>query len=176
MGGSNLLLIGFSDLWSVLMFVPIVVAIVVTMFLFMDGPSNTLIIMLPNFEMVWFVLPVIVFVISGLASFGISAVLVGDLANEIIVILMASQWQWEGSIISAMSIYIIRDYLLCGLQGGSCDVLHSYSVLGYGVHTDCIPGKLTEHLVQVNLEGEEYVTCQELCGYRHSGMSIILGL
>lgn len=158
------------------MFIPIVVALVVTIFLFIDGSENGLIIILPNFEMVWFILPVIVFVVSGLASFGISAVLVGDLSNEIIVILLASQWQWEGSIISAISMYIVGDYLLCGLQGGSSDVLHSYSVLGYGVHTDCIPGKLTEHVIQVNLEREEYVTCQELCGYGHSRISIIIEL
>lgn len=73
------------------MFVPIIVAVVVTMFLFLDGSENRLIMILPNFEMVWFILPVIVFVVSGLASFGISAVLVGDLSNEIIVILLASQ-------------------------------------------------------------------------------------
>jgi heme/copper-type cytochrome/quinol oxidase subunit 2 len=75
-----------------------------------------------------------------------------------------------------MNMYVIGDYLLCRLQGRSSDVLHSYSVLRYGVHTDCMPGKLTEHVVQVNLEGEEYVTCQELCGYGHSGMSIIIEL
>lgn len=59
----------------------------------MDFNGNQLIILLPNFEMVWFILPVMVFVISGLASFRMSAVLVGDLSNEIIVMLLASQWQ-----------------------------------------------------------------------------------
>lgn len=72
--------------------------------------------------------------------------------------------------------YVVRDYLLCRLQGGSSDVLHSYSVLRYRVHTDCIPGKLTEHVVQVNMEGEEYVTCQELCRYGHSRISLIIEL
>lgn len=66
-------------------------AIVVTIFLFIDRTENGIIMLLPNFEIVWFILPVIVFVISRLASFGMSAVLVSDLSNEIIVMLLASQ-------------------------------------------------------------------------------------
>lgn len=62
------------------------------------------------------------------------------------------------------------------ISGRSSDVLHSFSLLELRVHTDCIPGKLTEHSVVVHLELEEYVTCQELCGYGHSGISLLLEL
>jgi len=75
-----------------------------------------------------------------------------------------------------MGFYMLGDYINVSISGGSSDVLHSFSLLELGVHTDCIPGKLTEHSVVVHLELEEYVTCQELCGYGHSGISLLLEL
>lgn len=71
---------------------------------------------------------------------------------------------------------MLGDYMNVSVSRSSSDVLHSFSLLELGVHTDCMPGKLTEHGVVVHLELEEYVTCQELCRYRHSGMSLLLEL
>jgi heme/copper-type cytochrome/quinol oxidase subunit 2 len=61
-----------------------------------------------------------------------------------------------------------------GIFGTSSDVLHSFSLLDFGVHTDCIPGKAVGHEVVSDVIVDEYITCQELCGYGHSGMSIFL--
>lgn len=55
-------------------------------------------------------------------------------------------------------------------------MLHSFSLLDLGVHTDCMPGKTVGHEVSTELLIDEYVTCQELCGYGHSGMSMIIYL
>ena len=68
------------------------------------------------------------------------------------------------------------DYALlqCALFGSSTDVLHSFSLLDLRVHTDCIPGKTVRHEVNSDIGLDEYVTCQELCRYRHSGISILL--
>jgi len=52
------------------------------------------------------------------------------------------------------------------------DVLHSISIKDLGFHTDCIPGKYVVHDYVDYLERLIWVSCQELCGYRHSGMVI----
>lgn len=56
-----------------LFLIPVSVALTVTMFLNADAISNNLVLMLPNFEVVWFVLPVLVLFAAGVMSFGIGA-------------------------------------------------------------------------------------------------------
>lgn len=73
-----------------------------------------------------------------------------------------------------MTLYLIPDIFVAVVSGTSGDVIHSFDLLEFRVHTDCIPGKILGHVV-VTTEGiDEYVTCQELCGYGHSGMSFII--
>jgi heme/copper-type cytochrome/quinol oxidase subunit 2 len=55
-------------------------------------------------------------------------------------------------------------------------VLHSFSFKEYGFHTDCIPGKMIMHTAIYLTVGVVAVTCQELCGYGHSGMTIAFSL
>jgi heme/copper-type cytochrome/quinol oxidase subunit 2 len=52
------------------------------------------------------------------------------------------------------------------------DVLHSISIKDLGFHTDCMPRKYVVHDYIDYLEGIVWVSCQELCRYRHSGMVI----
>jgi len=66
----------------------------------------------------------------------------------------------------------MEEYVLCGVGGSSTDVLHSYSMIDYDIHTDCMPGKKIVHSLLVNVMYDVYITCQELCGYGHSGMSL----
>jgi len=54
------------------------------------------------------------------------------------------------------------------------DVLHSMSMKDLGFHTDCMPRKYVVHDYVDYLEGLVWVSCQELCGYRHSG--IVIGI
>lgn len=51
-------------------------------------------------------------------------------------------------------------------------MLHSFSLQDFGFHTDCIPRKLIIHLVSVLVDGVSIITCQELCRYGHSGMTL----
>ena len=167
---------GFSDLWLVVILIPMVVALVITILLNMDINNVNAVLMLPNFEVVWFVIPVIVFICCGLVTFGIGTMQHSSSFHDILISLTASQWQWEGSIITAINILLIGDYLNVAFNRSSSDVLHSYSLLDFRVHTDCMPRKIIEFGVIVMEEIECYVNCQELCGYGHSGMSLILEL
>lgn len=65
-----------------------------------------------------------------------------------------------------------EEMALCGVGGTSTDVLHSYSLVDYDLHTDCIPGKQVMHSLLVDVIYDLYVTCQELCGYGHAGISL----
>lgn len=65
-----------------------------------------------------------------------------------------------------------EDWVMTGVGGSSTDVLHSYSIVDYDVHTDCIPGKKIVHNILVYVMYDVYVTCQELCGYGHARMSL----
>lgn len=60
-------------MWLVLFLIPVAVALTVTMFLSSDAIANNLVLMLPNFEIVWFILPVLVLFITRIMSFGIGA-------------------------------------------------------------------------------------------------------
>jgi heme/copper-type cytochrome/quinol oxidase subunit 2 len=42
----------------------------------------------------------------------------------------------------------------------------------FGFHTDCMPGKLIMHLISCISSGISIITCQELCGYGHAGMTL----
>jgi heme/copper-type cytochrome/quinol oxidase subunit 2 len=172
----NLIINGFSDLWLVVMLIPIVVALVITILLNIDMNNTDTVLILPNFEVVWFVIPVIVFLCCGLVTFRIGTMQHSSSFHDILISLTASQWQWEGSIITAINILLIGDYLNVAFNRSSSDVLHSYSLLDFRVHTDCMPGKIIEFRVVVIEEIECYINCQELCGYRHSGITLILEL
>jgi len=63
------------------------------MFLNADAISNNLILMLPNFEVVWFVLPVLVLFATGIISFRIGAASISNRWADVVVFLLASQWQ-----------------------------------------------------------------------------------
>lgn len=51
-------------------------------------------------------------------------------------------------------------------------MLHSFSLMEIGVHTDCIPGKVVSHEVYVIDGCASFITCQELCGTSHSGIVV----
>jgi heme/copper-type cytochrome/quinol oxidase subunit 2 len=59
-----------------------------------------------------------------------------------------------------------------GIGGTSEDVLHSFSLKEFGFHTDCIPGKHISHTVFFLTNSVVIITCQELCGYRHAGITL----
>lgn len=54
------------------------------------------------------------------------------------------------------------------------DVLHSFSIRDCGVHLDCVPGKELGCNVIWDVINFIFVTCQELCGYGHSGITFLI--
>lgn len=78
----------------------------------------------------------------------------------------------ENSIISAQE--FVKGSRLINIVTNSGDVLHSLSILNLGMHTDCIPGKIISHDVAMSWGQVMSITCQEICGNRHS--RITLGL
>ncbi len=51
-------------------------------------------------------------------------------------------------------------------------MIHSWTVLGFGIKIDAIPGRLNETWFEVDEEGVYYGQCSELCGVRHAFMPI----
>ncbi|MDX2290088.1 MAG: cytochrome c oxidase subunit II [Hyphomicrobiaceae bacterium] len=52
------------------------------------------------------------------------------------------------------------------------DVLHNWTVPGFGSKTDAVPGRLTSTWFQATREGVFYGQCSELCGKDHAFMPI----
>jgi cytochrome c oxidase subunit 2 len=54
------------------------------------------------------------------------------------------------------------------------DVLHNWTVPGFGSKTDAVPGRLTATWFQPTREGVFYGQCSELCGKDHAFMPIMV--
>lgn len=78
-------------MWLVLFLIPVSVALTVTIFLNADAISNNLVLILPNFEVVWFVLPVLVLFATRIISFRIGASSMSNRWADVVVFLLASQ-------------------------------------------------------------------------------------
>jgi heme/copper-type cytochrome/quinol oxidase subunit 2 len=134
------------------------------------------------FEIFWLMRPIIFFVTIGLTTRGLTYELLANDWFDMIIVLAAAQWYWNESIICeehTNSTLIDTWYRtireeMWRICGSSSDVLHSFSLKEFGFHTDCIPGKIIMHMIHVFSAGVSFITCQELCGYRHSG--IVLGI
>jgi heme/copper-type cytochrome/quinol oxidase subunit 2 len=134
-----------------------------------------------NFEIVWLLRPVLVFVTLGLLSLTITYELMGVEWVDVILNLVAAQWYWnenfmlEGQENSTMVSPFVTHSSVSdkwAIGATTLDVLHSISIKDLGFHTDCIPGKYVVHDYVDYLERIIWVSCQELCGYGHSRMVI----
>lgn len=52
------------------------------------------------------------------------------------------------------------------------DVIHSFSLNKINVHIDCLPRRISSVVVWVWGTGRQLATCQEICGVRHSNISL----
>jgi heme/copper-type cytochrome/quinol oxidase subunit 2 len=169
-GNLNCNVVGFDDAYSILFLIPICVCLLVIIGLGWDNKNNISGDLYVNFETVWLSLPIMVFLSLGLGSIGIRSLMLEE-DNDMEIALSANQWHWGSSVIFNIN-REIQEYIICGVGGTSTDVLHSYSIIDYDIHTDCIPGKKILHTLLVNVIYDVYITCQELCGYGHSGISL----
>lgn len=172
--GNVRLVPGFSDIYLILIRLPIAVAVVITSILGLNQLSVNDVYGLPIFEVIWLLVPVIIFVGCGFISLVLGFLNTSFNVRDIVVYLGSNQWHWSGSIISSITLYLIPDIFIAIVCRSSGDVIHSFDLLEFGVHTDCMPGKVARHVVVTTERIDEYVTCQELCGYRHSRISLIL--
>ena len=60
------------------------------------------------------------------------------------------------------------------LNGNSKDVLHSWTVNGFDVKMDVVPGRINQQSFQVLVPGKFYGQCSELCGLDHGFMPITI--
>lgn len=165
------MLVGFDDLLTSLLRFPVSVTVTVRLILLRGSLCFGNTFLFCEFEKIWLSLPVMVFISFGVASLIVTYACIGN-AEEMIILLLSSQWAWRGSVIIISSVEILTNSLRLGLSGSSSDVIHSYSLWDLGVHTDCIPRKFTLHYIHSQIYGSALITCQELCRYGHSGMTV----
>lgn len=60
------------------------------------------------------------------------------------------------------------------LQITGADVIHSWTVPGFGVKLDAVPGRLQETWFKADVPGMYFGQCSELCGKDHSYMPIVV--
>jgi heme/copper-type cytochrome/quinol oxidase subunit 2 len=141
--------------------------------------------LIDNFEIFWLIRPIMFFVTIGVTSRRLTYELLSNDWHDVVIVLAAAQWYWNESVNNNEheNSTIIDEWALAmsnsdvwGIAGTSHDVLHSYSLQDYRFHTDCIPGKLILHIVSVAVSGFTIVTCQELCRYGHSGITLMFSL
>jgi heme/copper-type cytochrome/quinol oxidase subunit 2 len=184
----SLWICGFEDTIFIGILRPLAIAFSVMIALFMIGDGISIKFdtnIIDSFEIFWIISPVIFFITIGVTSGALTYELLANDWHDVVIVLAAAQWYWNESINNnehTNSTLIdewalaISDSDVWRIAGTSQDVLHSYSLQDYGFHTDCIPGKLIIHVVSVAVAGYSMVTCQELCGYRHSGMTLMFSL
>jgi heme/copper-type cytochrome/quinol oxidase subunit 2 len=56
----------------------------------------------------------------------------------------------------------------------SIDVLHCWTIPGFGIKMDAVPGRLNIVFLKSRLPGVFYGQCSELCGINHGFMPIKL--
>ncbi len=59
------------------------------------------------------------------------------------------------------------------VQVTASDVIHSFTVPGFGVRIDAVPGRLNEAWFQAEREGIYYGQCSKICGKDHAFMPIV---
>ena len=60
------------------------------------------------------------------------------------------------------------------LQTIGADVIHSFGIPSLWFKMDAVPGRLNEHILQIDEPGIYYGQCMELCGARHGYMPIAI--
>lgn len=179
----NILVLRFDDLINRMLMLNVWVCIVVYI---CSGLMNSEFVrsdttLYSNFEVVWLFVPILVFITAGVCSLTITYELIGIDWADIIMNVVAAQWYWnENFFLDGMENSTIIDPLIThrctdekwAIGATTLDVLHSLSIKEERYHTDCIPRKYIVHDYINYVDRLIWITCQELCGYRHSGIVI----
>ncbi len=124
-------------------------------------------------EIGWIVIPFIIFMGLFFWSASIYFKVNRIPANALTVHVVGKQWMWKfqhpsgQSEINALHVPVGRPIRLVL---GSEDVIHSFFVPAFRVHTDVLPNRFRYTWFQATRTGAYHLFCSQYCGTEHSGM------
>nr|CAD5105734.1 cytochrome c oxidase subunit 2 [Singhiella simplex] len=144
-------------------------------------------------ESVWTVLPMIILIFLAFPSIRI-LYLMDEMKNPALSCkVLGHQWFWSYeysdfkdleydsymifNLVRLMEVdncFVLPVGLKIRLLISSVDVLHSWTVPGFGVKVDSIPGRLNQLNFTINRLGVFFGQCSEICGVNHSFMPIVV--
>ena len=153
-------------------------------------------------EIAWTIVPILILVIIAIPSFRL--LYYGDKAQDaaMTVKVTGHQWYWqyeypdqgnfsidsrmlneadrakqkpnEPRLLAVDEDMVIPTNTVIRIIGTSADVMHGWTVWGFGIKKTVIPGRLNEGWIEVPREGIYYGECSQICGQDHSYMPIAL--
>jgi cytochrome c oxidase subunit II len=151
-------------------------------------------------EIAWTIVPILILVIIAIPSFRL--LYYGDKAADaaMTVKVTGHQWYWqyeypdqgnlsidsrmlneadraklkpnEPRMLAVDEDMVIPTNTVIRVIGTSADVMHGWTVWGFGIKKTVIPGRLNEGWIEVPEEGIYYGECSQICGQDHSYMPI----
>lgn len=151
-------------------------------------------------EIAWTIIPILILVVIAIPSFRL--LYYGDKAQDaaMTVKVTGHQWYWqyeypdqgnfsvesrmlneadrkklkpgEPRLLAADNDMVIPANTTVRIIGTGADVMHGWTVWGFGIKKTVIPGRLNEGWIRVPKEGIYYGECSQICGQDHSYMPI----
>jgi cytochrome c oxidase subunit 2 len=151
-------------------------------------------------EIAWTIIPILVLVVIAIPSFRL--LYYGDKAADaaMTVKVTGHQWYWqyeypdqgnisidsrmlaeadrlkqkadEPRMLAVDNEMVIPANTVIRIIGTGADVMHGWTVWGFGIKKTVIPGRLNEGWIEVPKEGLYFGQCSQICGQDHSYMPI----
>jgi cytochrome c oxidase subunit 2 len=153
-------------------------------------------------EIAWTIIPILILVVIAIPSFRL--LYYGDKAMDAAMTIKVTghQWYWsyaypdqgnisidsrmlneadrtklkpnEPRLLAVDEDMVVPTNTVIRIIGTSADVMHGWTVWGFGIKKTVIPGRLNEGWIEVPKEGIYYGECSQICGQDHSYMPIAL--
>ncbi|HET6198437.1 MAG TPA: cytochrome c oxidase subunit II [Acetobacteraceae bacterium] len=153
-------------------------------------------------EIAWTIIPILILVVIAIPSFRL--LYYGDKAPDaaMTVKVTGHQWYWqyeypdqgnfsidsralaeadrvkqkpqEPRMLAVDQEMVIPANTVVRVIGTGADVMHGWTVWGFGIKKTVIPGRLNEGWIQVPQEGLYFGQCSQICGQDHSYMPIVV--
>jgi cytochrome c oxidase subunit 2 len=153
-------------------------------------------------EIAWTIIPILILVVIAIPSFRL--LYYGDKAPDatMTVKVTGHQWYWqyeypdqgnlsidsralaeadrvktkpqEPRMLAVDQEMVIPANTVIRIIGTGADVMHGWTVWGFGIKKTVIPGRLNEGWIQVPREGLYFGQCSQICGQDHSYMPIVV--
>jgi len=130
-------------------------------------------------EIIWTLVPAIIFVWVGLASVPLVYAIQTPPANSIKVQVIGHQWYWEFKYPNGVDVSSSTGAIPHFPEGEpvlfeitSVDVIHGFYVPRLRLQQDAIPGRLTQVWMNADKLGQFMIRCDQLCGVQHGSMYV----